>query len=126
MASAERLLALLRDAAAEGRPAVTLTDARLVELLGVAPDDGWWDANAAAVAAAGWRAYPLRERGWVRFEPGVPAGSVPAPTTVVVRLDPDELRTGSVTVAGKTRPLDPGDPDDRALAEAAGRVARRR
>ena len=80
------LLALLRDATATNRPALTLTDARVVEILGFAPGATWWSANAPAIVATGWEAEPLPTKGWVRFAPTTGSPRKDVPDAVDVRV----------------------------------------
>ena len=83
------LLALLRDATATHRPALTLTDSRVVELLGFPADVLWWQQHAEAIASTGWTAEPLPDKGWVRFTPAGdvdPVDLLDLPPTVDVRV----------------------------------------
>ncbi|HEX7353697.1 MAG TPA: hypothetical protein VF288_02560 [Mycobacteriales bacterium] len=74
------VLELLRDAAARDRPAITLTYARVAELLGETPPESWWREQRAALLATGYAVSVDHERRWVTFA-RAPAEEPPAATS---------------------------------------------
>ncbi|MGH3743934.1 MAG: hypothetical protein ACRDTP_03645 [Mycobacteriales bacterium] len=79
------LLELLRDATARGRPALTLTFARVAELLGEMPADGWWHDQRDVLRSSGYDATIDHERRWVTFGPA--ATTDPAPDERAAMVD---------------------------------------
>ncbi len=113
------VLTLLHEAAAQGRPALTLTRRRAAEVLGAEPADAWWLEHAADWRLAGFTVGLDADRGWVVF---TPAADTAAPEPLDVRivvawLDPEhaEPEPGLVRVRTGDRLLF-GTSDDVSLA----------
>lgn len=123
------LLELLRDATARGRPALTLTFARVAELLGEMPADGWWLEHRDAVRTCGFDAGVDHDRQWVTFEHASaiePGPEEAAPATVVdvrvtFRWTGEGATDPTAWVDGSPVPFDLSSASARNLAEAVRR-----
>lgn len=121
------LLDLLRDASARNRPALTLTFARVTELLGEMPQAPWWSEQQSALRSSGYDAAIDHERRWVTFAPATTAEPVPAAppaaTSVDVRLTFHWTSTGAtestVWVDGEPVPVELSADSARNVAAAA-------
>lgn len=97
------LLDLLREAAARNRPALTLTFARVGELLGEMPEGTWWSEQRDALRASGYVATLDHERRWVTFAPA--SADPPTPQAAASPAQVDVRVTFRWTTEGVTEPL---------------------
>ncbi|HEY5335106.1 MAG TPA: hypothetical protein VIJ71_03680 [Mycobacteriales bacterium] len=123
----EPLLELLRDASARDRPGLTLTFARVAELLGEMPDTPWWSEQRGALRSSGYDATVDHDRRWVTFAPAAADEPSPDRAAPAVRVDvrvtfdwtSDGATEATAWVGGAPTPFELSAESARNLAAAA-------